>query len=190
MNQIPAEPRPLPEHGLIPEAVEAGFRPHTVSAVYPSRQEAEGVRLLLLEQGVAVTDIQLFHQSKSRAAEEGSDEVLQDVLLDAGIGTAVGTGIGALGELVIAASSLTLFVASPVIAPLAMLGWFAGIGGIIGAAVGAGRKDGRFSELIRDAIHAGNTVLLVRTHDEADREKVRRIVEASFRGRDEISSET
>lgn len=190
MTNIPAESSPLPEHPLIPDAPRAELRPHTVSGVYPSREEAEGVRLLLLEQGIAAGDIRLFHQSVSAAGSEGSDEVLKDVLVDSGIGTAVGTGVGALGALAIVASSMTLFVASPVVAPLAMLGWFAGIGGIVGAAVGAGRKDGQLSELVSDAIQAGNTVLLVRTHGEADRELARRLIEASFRGRDEVVIES
>ena len=116
--------------------------------------------------------------------------MLKDVLVDGSIGTVVGTGVGALGTLAIVASGITLFVASPVVAPLAMLGWFAGIGGIVGAAVGAGRKEGRFSELVKDAVKAGNTVLLVRTHNLADQTLARNIVEASFRGRDEVSTES
>lgn len=163
---------------------------HTVSAVYPSRVEAEGVRQVLLERGIAAGEIRIFHEAPSQPAEEVSDDVLKDVLVDGSIGTVVGTGVGALGTLAIVASGITLFVASPVVAPLAMLGWFAGIGGIVGAAVGAGRKEGRFSELVRDAVKAGNTVLLVRTHCATDQELARNIVEASFRGRDEISMES
>ena len=71
-----------------------------------------------------------------------------------------------------------------------MVGWFAGIGGIVGAAVGANRKDGRFSELVTDAIQAGNTVLVVRTHAEPDRELVRVVLEASFRGREGVTTES
>lgn len=163
---------------------------HTVSAVYPSREEAEGVRQVLLERGIAAGEVRIFQEAPSQPAEEVSDDVLKDVLVDGSIGTVVGTGVGALGTLAIVASGITLFVASPVVAPLAMLGWFAGIGGIVGAAVGAGRKEGRFSELVTDAIKAGNTVLLVRTHCATDQELARNIVEASFRGRDEVSTES
>lgn len=143
---------------------------HTVSAVYPSR-EAAGVRQVLMERGIAAGEIRIFQEAPSQPAEEVSDDVLKDVLVDGSIGTVVGTGVGALGT-------------------LAMLGWFAGIGGIVGAAVGAGRKEGRFSELVKDAVKAGNTVLLVRTHNLADQELARNIVEASFRGRDEVSTES
>lgn len=163
---------------------------HTVSAVYPSREEAAGVRQILMERGIAAGEIRIFQEAPSQPAEEVSDDVLKDVLVDGSIGTVVGTGVGALGTLAIVASGITLFVASPVVAPLAMLGWFAGIGGIVGAAVGAGRKEGRFSELVKDAVKAGNTVLLVRTHNLADQTLARNIVEASFCGRDEVSTES
>ena len=152
---------------------------HTVSAVYPSREEADGVRQTLMDRGIAAGYIRIFRDAPPLPTEEVSDDVLKDVLVDGSIGTAVGTGVGALGTLAIMAAGVTVFVASPVVAPLAMLGWFAGIGGIVGAAVGAGRKEGRFSELVADAIQAGNTVLLVRTHDEAEQALARGIVKAS-----------
>lgn len=163
---------------------------HVLSAVYPGRDEAEGVRQLLEEQGISATEMRIFHETPPQPGDVLSDDVLKDVLVDGGIGTLMGTGVGALGALAIVASGITLFVASPVVAPLAMLGWFAGIGGIVGAAVGANRKDGRFSELVTDAIQAGNTVLVVRTHAEPDRELVRVVLEASFRGREGVTTES
>lgn len=162
---------------------------HVLSAVYPSRDEAEGVRQLLEERGIPASEIRVFHATPGPVVGEVSDDVLKDILVDGSIGTAMGTGVGALGALAIAVSGMTLFVASPVVAPLAMLGWFAGLGGIVGAAVGANRKEGRFSELVTDAIQAGNTVLVVRTHREADRTLARAILEASFRGREGTTTE-
>jgi len=139
---------------------------HVVSAIYPHRRDAEAVRDALIEHGIAGRDISVLH----RAQGPLSDEVLKDMLVEGMIGTAVGTGVGALGMLAIAAANVTLFVASPVVAPLAMLGWFAGVGGLLGAAVGADKHtQGKLSDLVKDAIEAGHTVLIVRTHSEAER---------------------
>ncbi len=173
---------------------------HKVSAIYPSREEAEAVRQRLIDGGFAGSAVDILHDHPATVVEEGSDEVLKDMLVDGAIGTAVGTGVGALGTAVLWASGITLFVASPVVAPLAMLGWFAGIGGLVGAATGAAatgapeggtpRKEGKFSELVMDAIKSGNAVLVARTHDEAERELAKKIISDSLKGRDEVASES
>lgn len=181
----------------------AGDSLHTVSAIYPSRAEAEGVRHHLIERGFAASEVRLVGDPSDTltwpADETGRDEVLRTVLVDSAIGTAVGTGVGVIGALALAAASVTLFVASPVVAPLAMLGWFAGLGGVVGAAVGAnskegsdGRegKEGKFSELVMDAIEAGNTALVVRTHGEAERELAIRIITDSLHGTDQIPAQS
>jgi len=174
-----------------------GDSPHTVSAIYPSRAEADGVRQHLIERGFAESAVRIIGDASESplwadADETGRDEVLRDVLVDGAIGTAVGTGVGVIGTVAIAAAGITLFVASPVVAPLAMLGWFAGLGGVIGAAVGANRKEGsdaregKFSELVMDAIEEGNTALVVRTYGEAERELAKRIITDSLQGTDQI----
>lgn len=112
------------------------------------------------------------------------------MLVDGAIGTAVGTGVGAIGSAALVAANVTLFVASPVVAPLAMLGWFAGLGGIVGAAFGANRKEGKFSELVKDAIESGNTVLVTYTHNESERELAKEVICASLKGRDEAAMES
>ena len=166
---------------------------HKVSAVYPSRQEAEGVRQRLIDGGIAASAVDILHE-RPPTLEEGSDEVLKDMVVDGAIGTAVGTGVGVAGTVVLWASGVTLFVASPVVAPLAMLGWFAGVGGLIGATAGAEArapsKEGKFSELVMDAIKSGNAVLVARTRDEAEREVAKEIIGDSLRGRDEVVSES
>jgi len=171
---------------------------HKVSAIYPSVEEAEGVRHLLIERGFDPHAITLLesrpeHPLGEDAAEEGSDEVLKEVLVDGAIGTAVGTGVGAIGTVALVAANITLFVASPVIGPLAMLGWFAGLGGVVGAAVGAGgtpAKDGKFSDAVKDAIEAGNAVLVVRTLGRDETARAKEIVLESLHGRDPSAMES
>lgn len=177
-----------------PRASLTGDSLHTVSAIYPSRAEAEGVRLQFIESGFGDSALQIISdasESQLWVATNETDGVLRDVLVDGAIGTAVGTGVGVIGAVAIAASSITLFVASPVVAPLAMLGWFAGLGGVIGAAFGANRaagsdqRKGKLSELVMDAIEEGNTALVVRTHCEAERELAKEIITDSLQGTDQ-----
>jgi multimeric flavodoxin WrbA len=96
--------------------------------------------------------------------------VLTNVLVDGAIGTAVGTGIGALAQLALVAGSVSLFVASPLVAPLVMLGWGASLGAFVGAAAGANagveHKDGWLSDLVHDAIASGQVVLVAQTRTE------------------------
>ena len=94
---------------------------------------------IILAGGIVLdsSDIHLEGQENDAKLRVRLDGVLQDVLVDGAIGTAVGTGIGALGSVALAATSVTLFIASPLVAPLMLLGWGASIGGLIGAAAGA-----------------------------------------------------
>lgn len=76
-----------------------------------------------------------FFADRARLVEPPqSKSVLKDVLVDGAIGTAVGTGGGALAQLALVAANVSLFVASPLLAPLSMPGCAASLGGtVIGA---------------------------------------------------------
>lgn len=184
-----AEPR---DDVLSPRVDEAAsyVESRQVSAVYPSRAEAEGIRLHLIEQGFAAKDLEILQGPAEvvvmqTPAADSSDDVLKEMLVDATIGTAVGTGLGAIGTGVIWAWGVTLFVASPVVAPLAMIGWFASIGGLVGAAAGAMRHGSSLTELVNDAVKAGNSLLVAHTHNPDDTALAMAIIGPSLRGRDE-----
>jgi hypothetical protein len=153
----------------------------------------------LIDAGIAATAVEILHDRTPAVVADDSDEVLKDMVVDGTIGTAIGTGVGALGTVVLWASGVTLFAASPVVAPLAMLGWFAGVGGLVGAAAGAAgagapeagtpRKEGKFSELVTDAIKSGNAVLVVSTYDESQRDIATKVIGDSLEGRDQVVAE-
>ena len=69
-----------------------------------------------------------------------------------------------------------------------MLGWFASVGGIAGAVAGAisqenkKGKEGKFSELVMDAIQSGNVVLVVCTHSDTDKALATDIITQSLTG--------
>ena len=159
---------------------------HHVSGFFAHRDEAESALSRLVERGLPRERLHIFTNDSVppvSAQETKSDGVLQDVIVDGAIGTAVGTGIGALGSVALAAASVSLFVASPLLAPLMLLGWGASIGGLIGAAAGAsagpGNKHGWFSDLIHDAIASGQIVLVAETRTEQETAIAREVIQAA-----------
>jgi hypothetical protein len=159
---------------------------HHVSGFFAHRAEAEGAFSTLVDRGLGHDQLQLFDADSGPAVSEPkgeSNEVLTNVLVDGAIGTAVGTGIGALAQLAIVAGGVSLFVASPLVAPLVMLGWGASLGAFVGAAAGANtdikHKDGWLSDLIRDAIASGQVVLVVQTRTVEETEIAREVIGAA-----------
>lgn len=163
---------------------------HHVSGFYANRDDAIHTLSTLVDRGLPREQMQVF-ETNSPASEpapkEDSNAVLKDVIVDGAIGTAVGTGLGALAQVALVAANVSLFVASPLIAPLAMLGWGAGLGGLLGAAVGAEanpaarpeKKENWLSELVRDAIASGQIVLVVKTRTARETAIAREVIEAS-----------
>ncbi|MBU1363182.1 MAG: hypothetical protein KKE51_05095 [Gammaproteobacteria bacterium] len=159
---------------------------HHVSGFFAHRAEADGALASLVARGLPHAQLQLFDAESGPAVTEikgENNEVLTNVLVDGAIGTAVGTGIGALAQLALVAGSVTLFVASPLVAPLVMLGWGASLGAFVGAAAGAStgteRKDGRLADLVRDAIASGQVVLVAETRTEHETEVAREVIKAA-----------
>lgn len=157
---------------------------HHVSGFFAHRAEADEALSSLLERGLPRDQLHLFDADSAPPFPEpqsDSNAVLKDVLVDGAIGTAVGTGIGALAQVALVAGSMSLFIASPLIAPLAMLGWGAALGGIIGATAGAttgtGDKHGPFSELVHDAILSGQVVLVAETRTEQETAIAREVIQ-------------
>ena len=88
----------------------------------------------------------------------------------------MGTGVGALIEVGLIAANVTLFAASPILAPLVLMGWGAGIGGIIGASAGAAEHAKPLSNLVHDAVVSGLLVIVVETKSEAETTAVAGII--------------
>ena len=96
---------------------------HYLSGFFTHRDQAEIALTRLTGKGFPRTRVQIFDSQSPPIAHksaDGSNEVLKDVLVDSALGTAVGLTIGGLGEVALVAANVTLFVASPLIAPLVM----------------------------------------------------------------------
>jgi hypothetical protein len=145
---------------------------HRVSGFFVKREEAEIAHADLIRRGIPAPQLVMYandQADRKPPAPTDSSDTLKVILVDSAIGTAVGTAVGVLGEIALVAASVTLFVASPLIAPLAMLGWGASLGAVAGAVAGSTRiskEGGKLSELVADAIQSGQVVLVATTHSE------------------------
>ena len=165
---------------------------HIVSGIYASLAEAERVRSHLIEGGLPRRQVKIVERARAddtNPALDDADEVLKEVLVDGSVGTLVGTGLGALAEVALVAANVTLFVASPLLAPLAMLGWGAALGGIVGAATGANqaakKHEGKFADVVHYAIRSGHVTLIAETLNPAEKKLATDIIGDSLVTREE-----
>ena len=165
---------------------------HIVSGIYASRAEAERVRSHLVERGLPYHQVRVVERARaddSNTELDDADQVLKEVMVDGTVGTLVGTGLGALGQMALVAANVTLFVASPLVAPLAMLGWGAVLGGILGAAAGANKgakkHEGKFADLVHYAIRSGHVTVIAETLTPTEKALATEVIGASLTGRDE-----
>lgn len=155
---------------------------HRIYGIYSNELEAKAVLGRLLVNGFTREQVNLINATTLEGDDApDSDELRNEMLIDGGIGAAVGAGVGLLGEVAFAAVNVSLFVASPVLAGLVMMGWGASLGGVIGAAVGAGNKDTEnFADLVRDAVGQGNTVLIAKAVTEEETMTGQKIINDSI----------
>jgi hypothetical protein len=145
---------------------------HRVSGFFVKQEEATTARKELIRRAIPEQQLALYFNAQAdlhSPAVADSNGTLKNMLIDGAIGGAVGTTVGALGEIALVAASVTLFVASPLIAPLSMLGWGASLGAVVGAVAGSthiNKEGGKLSDLVTDAIQSGQVVLVASTYSE------------------------
>jgi hypothetical protein len=147
---------------------------HRIVGIYATRANARSASAQIQNLGIAPDQISLLEGASTPVGTDSayeSDKVLNDLLRDGAIGTVVGSAAGAGVTIALAAVNLTLFIASPILSALYLLGWGASLGGLVGAVVGAESGKGDLPRLIKDALKAGHVVMVVHvnTDDEADR---------------------
>jgi len=159
---------------------------HYVSGFFANKEHAENTLLALTAKGFPLELLTIFKTHLDTPAskmEAKSNEALKDIIVDGAIGAGVGTGIGALVEVALVAANVTLFVASPLIAPLALLGWGASLGALAGTTIGfkvpADEKAGKFSDMVRDAISNNQIVLVAETTTQAETKLAQEIIQAA-----------
>lgn len=159
---------------------------HHVSGIFVNREDANRTFSSLIGKGLKKESLQIFEKGSDlpiATQQTKSNAVLKDMFVDGAIGAAVGTGIGGLAGVALIAANVTLFVASPLLAPLMLLGWGASLGGTVGASVGSkvssDIKDGWFSDFIKDAITNGQVVLVATTNNQEETDIAKKEIEIS-----------
>lgn len=164
---------------------------HKVAGIYTSQASAEETRKRLIERGFLLEQTNILLPRESFAddkIEPEGNEVLKEVVMDGIIGTAVGGGVGVLGVAAMAAANISLFLASPLLGPLTIIGWGASVGAIAGASAGAGVKEGRFADMVKDAINSGHTVLIVHAATEEQTTLAQNMVKSSLSAASDVQS--
>lgn len=156
---------------------------HFVSGFFAHSKAADDVFKKLIAQGLPKERVQMYSKLTTapvHESTEGSDQVFKEILVDGTIGTVVGSGVGALTYFALIASNVSLFVASPIIAPLVLLGWGASIGGVVGASIGAAENAKSLSALIEEAIAKGHIVVMAETHTASETTIAQQIIKDSI----------
>jgi hypothetical protein len=167
---------------------------HHVSGIFSNRIEAESTLHTLIKNGIPNAQLQIFDSDATLPAgteQAKSNEVLKDMAVDGAIGTAVGTGIGALTQVALIAANVSLFIASPLVAPLALLGWGASLGAMAGATYGAkvsSNNEGWLSDLVKDAISSGQVVLIAQTNTKQETEIAREAMQSAVGNHKDINT--
>ncbi|TXT41468.1 MAG: hypothetical protein FD135_254 [Comamonadaceae bacterium] len=152
---------------------------HHVSGFFVKREEAQMAFYKLNARGIPLDQLKIYDNEKASrepAADANSNTLLENMVVDGAVGAAVGTGVGVLAEVALVVANVSLFI---LVAPLAMLGWGASLGGVIGAAVGSEsteKKDGKLSDLVQDAIMNGQVVLVAKTHSEQETDIAQEVI--------------
>lgn len=161
---------------------------HQISGFFSHRDQAETAYAELLKQGIAATQLTLrttdstSPASASLAGNQSSNDVLKSVLISTAIGVAIGSVAGLLVQLALTAANINLFVASPLIAPLVLIGWGASIGGFIGATIGAMKKKHSVTQLVQEVILTGQIALVVDTHNRQQTATAKAVMDSAVGG--------
>lgn len=160
---------------------------HQISGFFSHRDQAETAYAQLLKQGITVAQLTLKDtdptaSSAALAGKQSSNDVLKSVLISTAIGVAIGSVVGVLVELALTAANINLFVASPLIAPLVLIGWGASIGGFIGAVMGVMKKNRPLAQLVQNAILTGQITLVVDTLNRQQTVAAKAVMDAAVGG--------
>lgn len=160
---------------------------HHVSGFFAHRDAAEEALSQLLQRGMRSEQLQIVaggaDAPPAPTPQARSNKVLKDMLVDICIGAAVGIAVGALIAMAMAGSEVSLFHASPFLAPFSLMGMGGFVGGflgsVIGASAGAGRHHGRFAKLVEKSITHGDVVLVAQTRNEEETSMARDVLRAT-----------
>lgn len=164
---------------------------HKVAGIYSNSNIAGTARDRLIERGFATEQIILLQPDDPSAdvkIEPDGDAVLKEVVKDGVLGGTIGGGVGALGAVGLMAANVSLFLAAPLIAPLAIIGWGVGVGAMAGASTGSGLKEGRFADIVKTALNNGKYVLIAHAATDDQTKIAQEVLSATVSEVDDVQS--
>lgn len=159
---------------------------HHISGFFSHRDQAEAAYSRLVTQGIHKDQLTLRHadfaSDQSYANNESSNYVLKTIIIHIVFGVVIGSMVGMLVELALIASNINLFVASPLIGPVVLIGWGASLGGFIGAVIGAMKKNQALTQMTEEAILHRQFALVVETHDRKQTSTAKSVIKDAVGG--------
>jgi hypothetical protein len=162
---------------------------HYVSGFFTHQDQAEDVFSKLIATGLPQSRVQFYaSHAPDHISTEGSNQVLKKILVDGAIGVGLGAGAGLLIQVAFMINDVGVLAASPLIAPLVLIGWGASIGGFIGASIGAVKNSRSLSASIDKAIRSGQIVVVAKTNTNDERTIARKIIKNSIGDYNEVEA--
>lgn len=143
---------------------------HQISGFFLFKDQAEIAYSSLIAQGINKNQLSLhradFALEYNSASNESSINTFASILLSVAFGVAIGSIAGMLADLIFLASNNNVFVTNGLITPTVLLGWCAGLGGLIGLITGSMQKRQLLAQMAEEATLHGQFAIVVKTHDQ------------------------
>jgi hypothetical protein len=140
---------------------------HQVSGFFPNRDQAEAICSTLINSGIAKDQLTL-RRTDLVSSLNGDEDGLTNAMLISIMGTIVsGTAVGAVIGVTagLALNPIDIYLATPLITPMILIGWGASMGAFIGAVIGAKKKNQQLTQMGEEAILYRQFAVVVETHD-------------------------
>lgn len=157
----------------------------TISTLYPNHASAARVHANLLHNGfrasaIVITPHPLQSEVIKGTSSKRSRAILREVMQGGAIGAALGVGVGAVGTLILMATSVASFIASPLLAPSALMVNLATVGFLLGGAFGAANKGMPYPAEVAKALDEGQVLLAIKTQGVYENFHANKIIQDSI----------
>ncbi|WAC44459.1 hypothetical protein OU997_19870 [Pseudomonas sp. SL4(2022)] len=157
---------------------------HHISGFFSQRSSAEQALAQLIQRGMHSEQLHIFSSGiqaqPEQVAQTSRNRQWRDRLIDIAIGMAIGIGIGALIAVALIVSEARLLYTSALLAPFALMGMGAFMGGALGSVIGASASTGlQHGKLTKRLDKTVDVVLLAQTHSAQETTLAREVIKAT-----------
>jgi hypothetical protein len=162
---------------------------HQISGFFLFKNQAETAYSRLIDQGIKQNQLKLhradFASDCNLVTNERSN-VFTSILLSVAFGVAIGSIAGMLADLIFLASNNNVYATNALITPTVLLGWCAGLGGLIGLVTGSIQKKQILAQMSEEAFLHGQFAVVVETHNHQQTSTVKSVMTAAVGGHKNI----